>query len=486
MKKIIVIGAGYGGLATAALLGKKGFEVTVLEKNEQVGGRASVMREKGYVFDMGPSWYLMPDVFERYFALFGKKPEDFYELERLDPSYRIFFGANEYVDIAADLGKNFALFESLEKDGEARLKRYLAQSQKQYDASMKGFVYRSYDDIFDPTFLQSLPSAMFMNFFESIGKYAKHFFNEEKARKILQYNIVFLGGSTSNTPALYAIMAHIDFNLGVWYPKGGFGAITEALVRLCKEYNVKIITESSVQKIEVENGLATGVMLQNGEKITADTIISNADYAFTEMKLLPQGYNTYPQGYWEKKTIAPSAFIIYLGVNTKVTGLTHHNLFLDNDWESHFEEIFHNPKWPEAPSYYVSCPSKTDPTVAPAGKENLFVLVPIAPGIEDTEEIRESYFTKIMTHLENMINFPIRDHIEYKKIFAIKDFANRYNAYKGTALGLSHTLFQSAWFRPRHRSRKVKNLYYVGGYTHPGIGVPMQLITAEIMSKMIK
>jgi len=483
-KKIIIIGSGFCGLASGALLAKQGYSVTILEKNEQVGGRASVFKEKGFTFDMGPSWYLMPDVFEKFFSLFNAKPSDFYSLKRLDPSYRIFFGQNDIVDIASTIESNIALFKTLEEDGDKRLQKYLTASQKQYESSMEGFVYRSYDDIFDPSFLKALPSAMFMNFFESIGKYATHFFNSEKARKILQYNIVFLGGSTKNTPALYAIMAHIDFNLGVWYPQGGFGEIVKALQQLCERYGVDIRCNQNVKKILVTDGIAKGVRTETGD-LYSDIVLSNADYHFTETQLLDKEYQTYPESYWEKKTIAPSGFIAYLGLNKKIPQLSHHNLFLDNDWEQHFDEIFNNPKWPENPSYYISCPSKTDSTVAPEGCENVFILVPVAAGLQDNPKIREDYFEKTLTHLEKLLDTNLRESIVFKKLFAHNDFSTRYNAYKGTALGLSHTLFQSAWFRPRHTSKKVKNLFYAGGYTHPGIGVPMQFITAQIITKII-
>jgi phytoene desaturase len=485
MKKVVIVGAGLGGLASAALLAKSGYDVTVIEKNEQPGGRASVYSDKGFTFDMGPSWYLMPDVFERYFSLFNKTPADFYKLIRLDPAYKIFFGKNESVDIHADLEENLRLFESLEENGAKKLLNYLDKSKYQYETSMKYFMYRSYQNMFDISFLKNLPGATQLRVFDNIDSFARRFFKTEKARKILQYNIVFLGGSLKNTPALYAIMAHIDFNLGVWYPDGGIYEIVKGITRLCEDYNVKIRYNDPVTKVEVENGKATAVITENS-KYTGDIILINADYHHAETKLLDKQYQTYPQGYWNRATVAPSGFIAYLGVNKKIDTLAHHNLFLDNDWVQHFNQIFDAPQWPENPSYYICAPSKTDKTVAPEGMENLFILVPVAAGLNDSDEIREKYYEKTLDHVEDLIGENIRDHIVTKRIFAHREFTSRYNAFKGTALGLSHTLFQSAWFRPHHQSKKVKNLFYTGGYTHPGIGVPIQLISAEIVTNMIQ
>lgn len=484
MKKVIVIGAGFGGLATAAQLAYNGYDVTIYEKNEQVGGRASVFSENGFLFDMGPSWYLMPDVFERFFANFGKKPSDYYTLTRLDPSYRIFFDKNDYLDISSDLTNNFALFESLEKDGAKKLQKYLDESKQQYETSMKHFMYRSFDKVFDPTLLNVGPDALKLRIFKNIDTYTKQFFTSEKARKILEYNIVFLGGSLKNTPALYSIMAHIDFNMGVWYPMGGIGEIVNGIKKLCEELGVKIRLNTPVNKILVEDDKAVGVDTPQGI-FKSDIVITNADYHHAQTQLLEEKYQTYPKGYWKKATIAPSAFIAYLGINKQLKGLQHHNLFLYNDWVKHFDAIFDSPSWPENPSYYVCAPSKTDSKVAPKAMENLFVLVPVAAGLEDTDEIRDAYFEKIMAHLESLIGENIRDHIVVKKLFSHRDFAARYNSYKGTALGLTHSLFQSAWFRPHHTSKKVKNLYFAGQYTHPGIGVPTQLIVSEVIRDLV-
>lgn len=485
MKKVIVIGAGFAGLSTAALLAKKGFDVTVFEKNSQPGGRAGLIESKGFKFDMGPSWYLMPDVFERFFDLFNKKPEDYFTLQKLDPSYRIFFGQDEVVDIRSDLEANKKLFGRLEEGGDKKFMEYLDLSEYQYDISMKNFVYRDYRRFRDFADRKFMVEGVKLHVFDSIDKYVRRFFSDDRARKILQYNIVFLGGTPKTTPAMYSIMAHIDFNMGVWYPEGGLNAVAKGIYELGKSLGVKYIFDAPVEKIHVEDGKAKSVTTSSGEH-EADIIVSNADYHFTETRLLDKEYQSYSKRYWEKRTVAPSGFIMYLGIDKKLPKLEHHNLFLDNDWEKHFDSIFENPDWPESPSYYVCAPSKTDSNVAPEGCENLFVLVPVASGLPDTPEIREKYEEKTLKHLESLVGENIRDHIITKQIFAHNDFKKLFNSYKGTALGLSHTLMQTAILRPHNQSKKVENLYYTGQYIHPGIGVPMALIASEIVSDKIE
>jgi phytoene desaturase len=484
-KKVVVIGSGFGGLSVAAFLARDGYEVKVVEKNEQSGGRASVYKENGFIFDMGPSWYLMPDVFENFFEQFGKRSEDYYNLKRLDPAYRIFYERNDFVDLSADLEKNKQNFEKLEAGAGEKLTKYLAQSEYQYNVSMRDFLYRDYDSVWQFFNRRMLVEGSKLHVFESLDKYTKRYFKSEKLRKILEYSMVFLGGAPKNTPAIYSLMSHIDFNLGVWYPDGGIGKVVEAMENLCKALGVEFVFNSPVTKIITEKGEAVGVEVK-GEKINADLVVANADYHFVETELLKAEDQTYKESYWQKRTIAPSAYVLFLGVNKKLSGLTHHNLFFDNDWMRHFDAIFEKPEWPEFPSYYVSCPSKTDSSVAPENCENLFVLVPVASGLEDTEEVRKDYAQKIITDLEEKFGESITQNLTVKKIFSQRDFASRYNAYKGTALGLSHTLRQTAIFRPRHQSKKVANLFYTGQYTHPGIGMPMCLISSQIVASDIK
>lgn len=484
-KKAIIIGAGLGGLTLSSLLAKEGYSVTVLEKNSHPGGRINTWSSKGFLFDLGPSFYQMPEVFEEFFNKFGKKASDYYKLIRLNPSYRMYFEGNERVDVSANLKENIELFESYEKGAGEKLKQFLAQAKYQYDTSMKYFLYKEYKSIFDFFNLKLLKEGHKLHVFDSMDKFTKRFFKNDRLQKILQYTLVFLGGSPKKTPAIYSLMAHVDFNLGVWYPVGGMSKISSALESIAKSLGVKFKYKSPVTQIVVENGLAKGVKL--GKKfIDADLVIANADYHHVESKLLPKESQSYSSNYWQTRTLAPSAFIILLGLNKKIKSLSHHNFFLENDWIKHFDQIFEDPKWPDKPSIYVSAPSKTDPSVAPKGYENLFILVPVSSGLKDTPQIREKFMKKIITSLEKSLKEEITPNIVTKKIFAHQDFQKIYNAYKGTALGLSHTLFQTAYFRPAHQSKKVKNLYFTGHYTHPGIGMPVQFISSQIVSDLIK
>jgi phytoene desaturase len=483
-KHAIVIGAGFGGLAAACLLSRDGFKVTLLERNEQTGGRARVYKEKGFVFDLGPSWYLMPEVFEKFFADFNRKTSDYYNLVRIDPNYRIFFGTEKVVDVPAEREKIDALFDTLEQDGSAKLHDYLAVAGYQYDIAMQEFMYKEYKTLFDFFNWKVITKGTKLKIFESIDAFARRYFQSEEIRKILEYTVVFLGGSPHNTPGLYSIMSHVDFDLGVWYPCGGIGEVARAFTKVAEEHGVTIQLHHTVNKIDVANGRVTKVITDKGE-FEADVVVANADYHHVETDLLDKRYRTYPEQYWKKKKMGPSAFLIYLGLNKRVNNLLHHNLYLDPSWDEHFKSIFDEPAWPESPSYYICCPSKTDKTVAPAGSENIFILVPVAPDLEDTDEIRARYFDKIIGHLESLIHENLRNSIVVKKTFAHNDFKRDYNAYKGTALGMSHTLFQTAIFRPSHQSKKVKNLFYTGSYNHPGIGIPMVTISSQILSKEI-
>ncbi|MFO7677342.1 MAG: phytoene desaturase family protein [Thermoplasmatota archaeon] len=483
-EKIVVVGAGFGGLSAAALLAHKGYDVNVIEKNEQVGGRASVWKKDGFVFDMGPSWYLMPDVFENFFSLFNKKPTDYMDLVRLDPAYRVFFNTKEYCDISKDLDKNLELFESFEPGAKEKMKDYLKKSEYEYNIAMRDFIYKNYKHLTDFFKPKLIVEGTKLHMFEKLDSYAKRYFQSEKIRKILEYTIVFLGGSPYDSPALYSLMSHVDFNLGVWFPKGGMGKLAEAFYTLAQEQGVSFVFNEPVEKIIVNNSKVSGVKT-NKNTYDADKVIVNADYCWADTHLVEKKYQSYSDSYWKKRKIAPSAYLLFLGLDKPIKNFIHHNLYFHPQWDEHFDDIFKNPQWPQRFSYYVSCISKTDETTAPKNCENVFVLVPVAPGLEDTDLIRETYFNKTIDHMEKLAGENIRDHIIVKRIFAHHDFSQRYNAYKGTALGLAHTLKQTAIFRPRHESKKVKNLYYTGHYNHPGIGVPMVVISSQIVAEMI-
>ncbi|NTV31215.1 phytoene desaturase [candidate division WWE3 bacterium] len=483
-KKVIIVGAGFGGLSAAASLSRDGFDVTVIEKNDQVGGRAGILKIDGYSFDMGPSWYLMPEVFEHFFSRFNKKPTDFYKLVKLDPSYRAFFGDDDSIDVSPDIGKNLEIFKKYEKDGDIKLKKYLADAEYKYNVALNTFLYRDYrylSDLFDKRLILE---GTKLRLFENLDRFTKRFIENEKLRQLLQYSIVFLGGAPKNTPALYSLISHVDFTQGVYYPMGGYGAVVKGIQNLAESFGTKFILNEPVTSIIIKDKNAVGVKTKNNE-YHGDIIVMNADYHHAETKLLPPEYQTYPESYWQKRTVAPSAFILYLGLNKKIPGLEHHNIFIDRDWIKHFDAIFENPSWPTSPSYYVSVPSKTDPSVAPADGENVFILVPVASGLTDTPEIRQSFRKQILDHLEQKLQTTIRDAIVVEQSFAHNDYISYYNAFKGTALGISHTMFQTAVFRPHHQSHKVGNLFYTGQYTHPGIGVPITLISSEIVSDQI-
>ena len=484
-KKVIIIGSGFGGLSSAALLAKAGYEVTVLEKNKTPGGRAMQFSEKGFIFDMGPSWYMMPEVFERYFAHFSKTPSSFYKLVHLNPHYRIFFSKDDVLDMLPNKEKNFEAFEKIEPGSVEKITQYLEKSKELYEIAMKYFVYKNYDSVFDMFDMKFAGVATKMPVFSTMNSYISKYVTDDRLKKILLYTTVFIGGVPDNTPALYTLMSHIDFNVGVFYPMGGMFSIVQALVDLCNEQKVTIKLGTAVDKINVKAGKAVSVTAC-GKEYEADIILSNADMPHTEMALLDEQYQTYTKKYWEKKTIAPSAFILYLGVKGKIKNLQHHTLFFTYDWEKHFADMYRKPEWPDEPSMYICCPSKTDQSVAPKGDENLFVLVPIAPGLPDTPEIRTRYETKIIDILEETLGESIQDRLVVKKSLSINDYKSLYNAYQGTALGLAPNFFQTAFFRPNNFSKKVKNLYYVGQDTVPGVGVPMALISAELAVERVK
>ncbi len=484
-KKIIIIGSGFGGLSTAAFLAADGHDVKVIEKNDQPGGRAMVWEKNGFRFDMGPSWYTMPDIVEKFFNEFGKSAKDYYEIKRLDPSYRVFFARDDIVDLPGSLEEIYELFDEIEEDGAKKLKKFLDQAKYQYEVSVESFLYKEYRSIWDMFNLKMLLEGSKLHVFDNMDSFAKRFFKNERARKLLQYTLVFLGGAPKKTPALYALMAYIDYQLGIWYPMGGMTSMVKAIESLAKKHGASFSYNESVEKIIVKNGKACGV-LTNKKEYEADIVISNADYAHTEINLLEEKYQKYKKSYWEKRTIAPSAFLLYLGLDKQIPNLKHHNLFLHNDWVEHFNVIFDKPDWPDKPSYYINCSSKTDPSVAPEGKETFFLLVPIAAGIKDSPEIRKEYSDKILSDIEKLVDFPIREHIEVSRSVSIDDYKSLYNAYQGTALGLSHTLMQTAFFRPKHRSTKVENLFYTGQYTHPGIGMPVTLISSQIVRDIIR
>lgn len=437
---------------------------------------------------MGPSWYLMPDIFEHYFELVGERVEDWLTLKRLDPSYRVFWKDDgRRTDIHSDLERDIPTLNELEPGAGEKFIKYLNRAKSNYEIATSSFIYKNYDSILDFMTPQVAVDGLRLSVFTPMFKYVSKFFKTDEVQKIMLYTLVFLGSSPYNTPALYSIMTHIDFNMGVFYPMGGMYELAKAIAGIAKKNGVELRVNSPVDEILTVNGRATGVRLADGSVIEADIVVSNADVAHTELQLLKKAEDrSHDAKYFASRTLAPSGFIMFLGLKDKVPSLTHHNLAFSKDWQRNFAEIFDEPQYPRDPSYYVCAPSVTDPSVAPEGKENLFVLVPIAAGLEDTPEIRTRYAEQTLSALERDLNIPnIRERIEVQHVFTVNDFAARYNSYRGTALGLAHTLFQTAIFRPNTVSKKVKNLYYVGGNTNPGIGMPMCLVSAELVYKRL-
>ncbi len=501
-RRALVIGGGFGGLSTACYLARHGAQVTLLEKNEQVGGRASRLEAEGFVFDMGPSWYLMPDAFERFFSHFGKVPGDYYELTRLDPHYRIFFKDGEQVDITGDRDEMRRLFEGYEAGAGAALDRYLDKSRDTYQRAMPGFVYTDRPRLRDYISLEVARQSRGLALLGTMERFVSRYFAHPKLRQIVQYTLVFLGGSPKSTPALYHLMGHVDFNLGVFYPQGGIGALVDALVELATELGVTIETGAEVTAIRpaghadllgelddvdvhvdarteplADAGLV--VTTADGRSHAADIVVSNADYRHTEEELLAPEHRQHSPRYWKRRTWAPSAFLLYLGVEGAVDRLAHHTLVLPEDWDPHFEALFDRPDWPADPAYYLCVPSKTDAAVAPPGHSNLFVLVPIAAGLEDDAETRQRYRERILEDIARNTGEDLRGRIVFEQSFCVSDFAARYHAAEGSALGLAHTLSQSAFARPARRAKGLPGLYFAGSYTTPGIGMPMCLISGE-------
>lgn len=481
-KNIHIIGSGFSSLAAACYLAKAGHNVTVFEKNETIGGRARQLKKDGFTFDIGPTWYWMPDVFERFFADFNKTPEDYYTLLKLAPGYKIFFDQNDALEISDNLSEIITTFEQIEKGAGKKLEKFMATAKSNYDIAIKDLVYRPGESI---TELITLETAKRVNqFFSTISKDVRKKFKNKKLIQALEFPVLFLGAKPSNTPSFYSFMNYADFGLGTWHPKNGMYSVIEGIGKLALELGVKIETNQNVEKILSEDGFAIGLQV-NGERRFTDIIVSGADYHFTET-LLPENQRQYSEAYWDKKTFAPSSLLFYVGFDKKMKNVAHHTLFFDTDFELHAKEIYDTPKWPNEPLFYASFPSITDEHVAPEGKEAAIFLIPLATDLEDTPELRELYFEKIISRFEHITNQNVRNNIIFKESFCVNDFKEQYNSYKGNAYGLANTLLQTAFLRPKLKSSKVQNLYFTGQLTVPGPGVPPSLISGKLVANLIK
>lgn len=480
-KKIAIIGTGFSSLAASAYLAKAGHEVHVYEKNETIGGRARQHKAEGFTFDMGPSWYWMPDVFERFFADFDKKPADYYTLERLNPGYQIIFGQNETIKIGDNLEDIYAVFEKEEKGASVKLQKFIQEAKDNYNVAIKKLIYKpglSPLELVTPETIQKLNT-----FFSTVNKDVDKIFKNEKLKQILKFPVLFLGAKPSETPSFYNFMNYADFGLGTWHPKGGFFAVIQAIKDLSESLGVQIHTNSNVQKINVKNKKVDSLQVSDKD-VKIDVILSGADYHHSEQLLSPE-YRQYSEKYWDKKVFAPSSLLFYLGFDKKIENVEHHNLFFDVNFDAHADSIYTTKSWPKEPLFYANFTSKTDKKTAPEGCENGFFLVPIAPGLEDTEALRETYFDIVMQRFEKLTGQKVRDHIIYKKSYCVNDFVKDYNSYKGNAYGMANTLLQTAFLRPKLKSKKVEGLYFTGQLTVPGPGVPPALISGKLASELI-
>lgn len=481
MKKVIIIGSGFSSLSASCYLAKAGYDVTMLEKNTTTGGRARQLKTNGFVFDIGPTFYWMPDVFDKFFADFGKKTDEYYQLDQLNPAYQIYFGKNDSISISEDFNETKDTFEKIEPGSGKQLERFINKARINYDIAIKKLVYNPGENLFE--IINSKTITKLYEFILTIKNQVSGYVKNDKLRKVLEFPVLFLGAKPSNTPSFYNFMNYADLKLGTWHPQGGMYKVVEGMQALAQSLGVKTITDSPVSKIDIVNGKVKGVDSKSGY-LECDILLSGADYHHTET-LLPKQYRQYTESYWDKKIFAPSALLFFVGFNKKIEAVNHHTLFFDTDFEEHAKTIYDTKEWPNKPLFYASFPSKTDATSAPNGKEAAIFLVPIAPDIEDTKELREHYFNQIIERVEKLTDQKLKEDILFKESYCVDNFKDDYNSYKGNAYGLANTLMQTHILRPKLKSKKVDNLYFCGQLTVPGPGVPPSLISGKVVSELI-
>lgn len=485
MKKVSIIGSGIAGLSAAIDLADSNFEVIVHEKNDKPGGRINYFEMDGFSFDMGPSWYWMPEVFENFYKKHGHTTADFYELKRLDPSYKVVFSANNSVDIPADFTELLNLFESKESGSAQKLEKFIDEAAYKYKVGMDDFVWRPSHSVFEFASLKILKSIFQLQLFSSISKEINKVVKDPDLRKILEFPVLFLGATPEDTPALYSLMNYADLKLGTWYPKGGMHNISQAFYKIALEKGVKFNFNDSVSGFEYK-GKKIKSVVSNARTTVTDIVVGAADYHHIDQQLLSAEYRNYSPSYWDSRKLAPSSLLMFLGVNKKIKNLSHHNLFFDTDFKKHSEEIYKNPIWPSDPLFYVCVPSLTDSSVAPLDHENLFVLIPVAPDLNDNDEaIMEDYYNQVISRIESYTGDTLKNNIVTKRFFSIKDFKSLYNSFKGNAYGLANTLFQTAFLKPALKNKKLTNLYYTGQLTTPGPGLPPSIISGQVVASEI-
>ncbi len=484
MKKIAVIGSGFAGLTSAIELASMGYDVTIFEKNSSLGGRARKLEVDGFTFDMGPSWYWMPDVFDRFFARHGKKTSDYFKLNKLDPGFSIVFDENEELVVPASFDELVTTFESIEKGGGEQLRKFMKKAKKKYEIGMADLVYKPSHSIFEFINFSVIKGLFHLSIFTSFSKYVRRYFTDSKLIKLMEFPVLFLGATPKNTPALYSLMNYTGLEVGTFYPDGGFFAVIQSFVDLAKEKNVQIRCNAEVSSINVLNGQSKSITV-NSEDIPFDFVVASADYHHVDQNLLEKKYRNYSASYWDTREMAPSSLLFYVGVDKKLSNLNHHTLFFDQDFDEHAKEIYDNPSWPKKPLFYMSCSSISDDNVAPKGMENLVFLIPLAPGLEDSDEMREKYFHMILKRLKSLTGNDISENIVFKQSYCVKDFEKDYHAFKGNAYGLANTLRQTAILKPRLKNKKVSNLFYTGQLTVPGPGVPPSIISGQIVAQEV-
>lgn len=484
MSHVIVIGAGFSGLAAACHLAKGGAHVTLVERHDQPGGRARAFTEDGFRFDMGPSWYWMPDLFERFFAEFGKKVEDYYDLVRLDPSYRVVWPGGDAWEVPAGLDALRDFFDGHEPGAGEQLDRFVEQTRYIYEQANGDYLFRpslSFFEFVDPRLVKEL---FRLRMLRSMSAYAREFFTHERLARLVEWPVLFLGASSKETSAMYSLMSYADMALGTWYPMGGMHKIIEAMVQVATDLGVEFCYNERVIEILSEGGRACGVITEHGTR-RADAVLASADYHHVEQKLLPKKHRQYSERYWEERTMSPSSLLYYIGLEGDLGDLPHHTLFFDEDLDAHMDAVYKQPRWPDAPLFYACAPSVTDPTVAPEGCSNLFLLIPLAPGLSDANVAREFTYDKVMARLEEHTGLPLRERVLYKRSYAMRDFEQDYGAFKGNAYGMANTLRQTGPLKPKLKSEKLPGLYFAGQLTVPGPGMPPSLVSGELSAKVL-
>jgi phytoene desaturase len=421
-------------------------------------------------------------VFEKFFSDFGKKPSDYYELDRLSPSYRVYFEDGP-IDIPSDLNEMYALFEKIEPGSGLRLKQFLKEAEYKYQVGINDLVYKPGLSITEFMNMKFLSGVFKLDVFNSIASHIRKSFSNPKLIQLLEFPILFLGALPENTPALYSLMNYSDIVGGTWYPKGGMVQVINAMHKLALELGVKFELNVDVNKIEIEGKKAVSVN-SNSKYKDFDVLVSSADYHFTE-QIIDKQYRNYSDDYWKNRDMAPSSLIFYLGINKKLPNLLHHTLFFDEDFALHSKEIYTTPKWPTKPLIYLSCTSLTDPNTAPPGHENIFVLIPIAPDLKEDQATIDYYYDLVIKRIEKHIGVPFKENVVFRRDYAGSDFKKDYNSFRGNAYGLANTLRQTAIFKPKLINKKVNNLFYTGQLTVPGPGVPPSLISGKLVADQV-